>query len=46
MKNILVKYLAAGLVTIVITGSCAKKLDLYPVNDLTPEKTYATVAGY
>ncbi len=26
--------------------SCAKKLDLSPVNDLTPAKVYATAAGY
>ncbi len=27
-------------------ASCAKKLDLSPQNDLTPEKTYSTAAGY
>jgi starch-binding outer membrane protein, SusD/RagB family len=26
--------------------SCAKKLDLFPQNDLTPEKAYSTVEGY
>lgn len=31
---------------VIIFSSCAKKLDLYPVNDLTPEKAYATAAGY
>lgn len=27
-------------------ASCAKKLDLFPEQDLTPEKVYATAAGY
>lgn len=46
MKNNLLKY-AAGLFMITLfASSCAKKLDLFPVNDLTPEKTYATAAGY
>ncbi len=27
-------------------ASCAKKLDLTPQNDLTPEKAYSTAAGY
>lgn len=27
-------------------ASCSKKLDLFPQNDLTPEKTYSTAAGY
>ncbi len=26
--------------------SCAKKLDIYPTNDLTPATTYSTAAGY
>ena len=30
----------------IVASSCAKKLDLYPKNDLTPEKTYSTAAGY
>lgn len=46
MKNKLMKYLAVGLVVVMVTGSCAKKLDLYPTNDLTPEKAYSTAAGY
>ncbi|MBL7701996.1 MAG: RagB/SusD family nutrient uptake outer membrane protein [Ferruginibacter sp.] len=46
MKNKLIKYLSVGLVTVIVAGSCAKKLDLYPTNDLTPEKTYADAAGY
>lgn len=27
-------------------ASCAKKLNLYPENDLTPDKVYSTAAGY
>jgi starch-binding outer membrane protein, SusD/RagB family len=46
MKNKLIKYLVSALVVTIVAGSCAKKLDLYPVNDLTPEKTYSTAAGY
>jgi hypothetical protein len=30
----------------ILLSSCAKKLDLLPQNDLTPEKVYATPAGY
>ena len=41
----IIKILFAS-VAILIATSCAKKLDLFPVNDLTPEKAYATAAGY
>src|SRR4051812_1941432 len=34
------------LAAAVLLGSCAKKLDLFPQNDLTPEKTYSTPEGY
>src|SRR5215213_4952717 len=34
------------LVIAVTAASCAKKLDLFPQNDLTPDKTYSTAAGY
>jgi hypothetical protein len=44
IKN-LYKTIVAGAMVFTIS-SCAKKLDLYPVNDLTPEKTYADAAGY
>jgi hypothetical protein len=27
-------------------AACSKKLDLFPQNDLTPEKTYSTATGY
>ena len=41
MKNIFL-----ALVVVLIAASCAKKLDLLPVNDLTPATTYANAAGY
>ena len=46
MKNkIINKLILAGAITVAVS-SCAKKLDLFPQNDLTPEKTYANAAGY
>lgn len=39
------KLILASAVVITIS-SCAKKLDLFPVNDLTPDKVYATPEGY
>lgn len=45
MKSIL-KYSLIILAVAVMATSCAKKLDLFPQNDLTPEKTFATPAGY
>ena len=35
-----------GSTMMLMLASCAKKLDLYPQNDLTPATTYATAAGY
>lgn len=46
MKNKLIKYLGVALVIAISANSCAKKLDLYPTNDLTPEKAYSNAAGY
>ncbi len=41
----LIKYILA--VTLVVSAaSCAKKLDLFPQNDLTPVNTYSNAAGY
>ena len=46
MKNkIINKILLAGVIAVAIS-SCAKKLDLFPQNDLTPEKAYANATGY
>jgi hypothetical protein len=44
-SKILNKIILAAVITVAIS-SCAKKLDLFPVNDLTPEKVYATADGY
>ncbi len=46
MKSKTVRKTLIALAVIVITSSCAKKLDLFPVNDLTPIKTYSTAEGY
>ena len=46
MKNKLIKYLTGSLLVAIIASSCAKKLDLLPQNDITPEKVYATAGGY
>ncbi|MEO6541112.1 MAG: RagB/SusD family nutrient uptake outer membrane protein, partial [Ferruginibacter sp.] len=46
MKNNFLKSLAAMVLIAIVFASCAKKLDLLPQNDITPEKVYATPAGY
>ncbi len=46
MKNRMINKLWLVMVIAVTAASCAKKLDLFPKNDLTPEKTYSTAAGY
>lgn len=46
MKNKIINKLLLAVVTAITVSSCAKKLDLFPQNDLTPEKTYSTAAGY
>ena len=46
MKNKILKYALYTFIVAIVASSCAKKLDLYPTNDLTPEKTYSTAAGY
>ena len=45
MKNS-IKKLTVACIAALTVASCAKKLDLFPQNDLTPEKTYATATGY
>jgi hypothetical protein len=40
------KKITVAFVVVITITSCAKKLDLYPTNDLTPVKVYATAAGY
>jgi len=46
MKLSIIKDLLLAAVPALLVTSCAKKLDLYPQNDLTPATTYATAAGY
>ena len=46
MKSSIIKYSVIALVATTLMTSCAKKLDLFPQNDLTPEKTFSTAAGY
>jgi len=45
MKNS-IKQVVTAIVALSLVTSCAKKLDLFPVNDLTPETTYANAEGY
>jgi len=45
MKHISIKHIVAVVAVVTVT-SCAKKLDLYPQNDLTSQTTYSTAAGY
>ncbi|MFN8244072.1 MAG: RagB/SusD family nutrient uptake outer membrane protein [Ferruginibacter sp.] len=44
-NKIIIKSVFAAAATLVL-ASCAKKLDLNPVNDLTPDKVYSSPAGY
>lgn len=46
MIRIQTKKILVAIVVVLSATSCEKKLDLNPVNDLTPDKTYATAAGY
>lgn len=42
----MIKQISAFSIATLLLCSCAKKLDLLPVNDLTPATTYSTPAGY
>jgi hypothetical protein len=46
MKTRTNKNLLIASVVIASVTSCAKKLDLFPQNDLTPATTYSTAGGY
>lgn len=46
MRSKISNKLILAVVAMVVLSSCSKKLDLFPQNDLTPEKTYSTAAGY
>lgn len=44
--NFIIKNMLLAAVPVLLVTSCAKKLNLYPQNDLTPATTYATADGY
>lgn len=46
MKHTKISTIVFAFAAIIILGSCAKKLDLFPQNDFTPEKAYANASGY
>jgi len=46
MKNNILKPLCYTLLIVVTLGSCEKKMDLFPTNDLTPDKVFTTMDGY
>ena len=46
MKYSTIKKLIVACTLFIAVTSCAKKLDIYPTNDLTPATTYSTAAGY
>jgi len=46
MKNKFIQFSGIALMIAVLLSACAKKLDLFPQNDFTPEKVYANPAGY
>lgn len=46
MNNKILKSIFITFAAAVILFGCAKKLDIFPQNDLTPEKVYANAAGY
>ena len=45
MKNIF-KKISFALLTVGVITSCSSKLDLFPQNDFTPDKAYASSEGY
>ncbi len=46
MKNKITHSLLICVVICLGIAGCAKKLDIFPQNELTPEKVYANAAGY
>ena len=46
MKSRTIKHLLIIGIAVFSLTSCAKKLDLYPVNDLTPATAFSTPEGY
>ena len=46
MKSRTITKIIIACVAILVATSCAKKLDLFPQNDLTADKAYSTSEGY
>ncbi len=46
MKNKFLKIGIALASIVIVFTACEKKLDIFPQNDLTPEKVYSTAEGY
>ncbi|MCG7860525.1 RagB/SusD family nutrient uptake outer membrane protein, partial [Flavihumibacter sediminis] len=46
MKKMIISKFTIVALGATLLVSCAKKLDLFPTNDLTPQTTYATPEGY
>lgn len=46
MKSRIITKIIFAWVALLVATSCADKLDLFPQNDLTPEKAYSTAEGY
>lgn len=46
MKMTSLKHIIIVAASALFVSSCAKKLDLYPQNDLTAQQVYSTAAGY
>lgn len=46
MKSRTIIKVLFACVAILVATSCAKNLDLFPQNDITPEKAFSTVEGY
>jgi len=46
MKHSFLKITGSAFFIVLLFASCAKKLDLFPQNDFTTEKAYATPEGY
>src|SRR5688572_28893592 len=46
MKHSLLRNIILSYIVLIIFGSCAKKLNLFPQNDLTSATAYKDAAGY
>jgi starch-binding outer membrane protein, SusD/RagB family len=46
MKQLSIRNLVLAVVAVCTVSSCAKKLDVFPPNDLSPEAAYSDAKGY